>query len=385
MTEQQQQEIAAYNNAVSAYNAESQAFSEELQEFHTEQGQCNTVLQELRQFQSAFKLDRIDGKAWNQIKNWNSWKGHMTSEFSKELRARYKAWVPKGSRAEHNTTHYPCWHCGLKTYLSNQCMNWACSENHLLQEENNKQKAEMDELAKQLLEAQDQLKQQSTPTASPTVDIDKLKEQLAEAKQINEKQETEFKEVMEKKTHLQTEADEYAKQIVFYGQSLSDMEKEKKRMTDAIASQNKFVTEMVGKERQHKQELQQATSQITTLKQLHKDNLKISMTKEKEMTRLRQELEATQNKMAELGIERDVPEDKDLEEAIAMSKTAEATAESSQAPIAPKARPAESPVPVAAPAAKAPPPPPLGFELRSERPEGEPMDVAEDPDPDNMD
>ena len=56
------------------------------------------------------------------------------------------------------------------------------------------------------------------------------------------------------------------------------MEKEKKRMTDAIASQNKFVTEMVGKERQHKQELQQATSQITTLKQIHMDNLKVSKT-----------------------------------------------------------------------------------------------------------
>jgi len=248
MTEQSQQEIAAYNNEVSAYNAESQAFSEELQQFHAEQGQCNTVLQELRQFQSAFRLDRIDGRAWNEIKNWNSWKGHMTSEFSKELRARYKAWIPKVSRAEHNTTHYPCWHCGFRTYLSNQCMNWACSENHLLQEEKDKQKAEMDELAKKLLEAQDQLKKQSTSTASSTVDIDKLKEQLAEAKQVNEKQETEFKEVMEKKTHLQTEADEYAKQIVFYGQSLSDSEKEKTRMTEAIASQNKFVTEMVGKE-----------------------------------------------------------------------------------------------------------------------------------------
>eukprot|EP00434_Breviolum_minutum_P034416 symbB.v1.2.030461.t1/scaffold3437.1/size71767/5 len=239
------------------------------------------------------------------------------------------------------------------------------------------------------------LKKQSTSTASSTVDMDKLKEQLAEAKQVNEKQETEFQEVMEKKTHLQTEAEEYAKQIVFYGQSLSDSEKEKTRMTEAIASQNKFVTEMVGKERQHKQELQQATSQITTLKQIHMDSLKISKTKEKEMTALRQELEATQNKMAELGIEKD-PEDKlQLEEAIEMSKTAEATAESktaettaetNQAPIAPKARPpSEPPVPVAAPAAKAPPLPPLGFELR--HPEGEPMDVAEaeDPDPDNMD
>ena len=142
---------------------------------------------------------------------------------------------------------------------------------------------------------------------------------------------------------------------------------------------------MVGKERQHKQELQQATSQITTLKQIHMDNLKISKTKEKEMTALRRELEATQNKMAELGIERDVPEDTaQLEEAIAMSKTAEATAESDQAPIAPKARPVEPPAPVEAPAAKATPapPPPLGFQLR---PEGEPMDVVEDPDPDNMD
>ena len=240
----------------------------------------------------------------------------------------------------------------------------------------------MDELAKKLLEAEDQLKKQASSTPTPTVNIDKLKEQLAEAKQTNEKQETEFQEVMEKKTHLQTEADEYAKQIVFYGQSLSDMEKEKTRMTEAIAEQNKFVTEMIGKERQHKQELQQATSQITTLKQIHMDNLKISRTQEKEMTALRQELEATHNKMAELGIERDVPEDKQLEEAIAMSKTAEATAESNQAPIAPKARPAEPTVPVAAPAAKAPFAAPPAAE---DRPEGEAMDVVEDPDPDNMD
>ena len=379
MTQQSEQEIAAYNNEAACYNTESQAFTEELQQFHSEQSQCNTVLQELRQFQSAFRLDRVDGAAWNQIKNWNSWKGHMNSEHSHEVRAKYKAWVPKGQRAEHNTSHYPCWHCGFKTYLSNQCMKWKCSENHLLQKEQAKQKAEMDELANKLLEAEDQLKKQSTSTSSPTVDIDKLKEPLAEAKQTNEKQETEFKEVMEKKTHLQTEPTEYANQIVFYGKSISDLEKEKTRMTEAIADQNKFVTEMIGKERQHKQELQQATSQITTLKQIHMDNLKVSRKQEKEMTELRQELESTHNKMAELGIERDVPEDKQLEEAIAMSKTAEATAESNQAPIAPKARPVEPPVPVAAPAAKASP------EAVHPRPEGEPMDVAEDPDPDNMD
>ena len=118
-------------------------------------------------------------------------------------------------------------------------------------------------------------------------------------------------------------------------------------MTEAIADQNKFVSEMIAKERQHKQELQQATSQITTLKQIQMNSLTISKNKEKEMTTLRQELESCENKMAELGIERDLAkEDKQLEEAIAMSKTAEATAETSQAAIAAKARPVEPPAPV---------------------------------------
>ena len=94
---------------------------------------------------------------------------------------------------------------------------WKCSENHLLQKEQEKQKAEMDELAKKLLEAEGQLKKQATSTKSPA--LDKLKEQLAAAKQTNEKQEKEFQDVLEKKTHLQTEADEYANQIVFYGKS----------------------------------------------------------------------------------------------------------------------------------------------------------------------
>ena len=78
-----------------------------------------------------------------------------------------------------------------------------------------------------------------------------------------------------------------------------------------------------------------------------------------------------ENKMAELGIERDVPEDKELEEAIAFSKTAEATAEISEAAIAAKAAPA---VP-AAPAKAAPAVPAAA----REQPEGEPMDVVEEP------
>ena len=106
------------------------------------------------------------------------------------------------------------------------------------------------------------------------------------------------------------------------------------------------------------------------------NNLSVSKNKEKEMTALRQQLESCENKMAELGIERDVPEDKELEEAIAMSKTAEATAEISQAAIAAKAAPAVPPTPEAAPAAKAAPAVPGAAR---EQPEGEPMDVDDEP------
>ena len=140
LRQQSEQEEAQLATEVAAYNTESQAFTKELHEFHSEQTQCNTVLQELRQFQKAFRCDRVDGSVWNQIKSWNSWLGHYKSEQSHEIRAKYKNWVPKQNRQEVNTTHYACWHCGFKTYLSNQCMNWKCSENHLLQKEQEKQR-----------------------------------------------------------------------------------------------------------------------------------------------------------------------------------------------------------------------------------------------------
>ena len=56
-------------------------------------------------------------------------------------------------------------------------MNHKCSENHLLQKEQEKEKAEMEILAQKLLEAEEQLKKQATATPSPTVEvfIDKLK------------------------------------------------------------------------------------------------------------------------------------------------------------------------------------------------------------------
>lgn len=241
-------------------------------------------------------------------------------------------------------------------------MNYICSENHLLQKEQEKQKNEMETLKQKLLEAEDELKKQASATPSPTVEIfiDKFKAQLASAEQTNQKQEKEFQDVMQQKTHLQTEAQEYTNQIVEYAKNLSEMESDKKRMNTAIADQNNFAQKMIAKERQHKQELEQATSQITTLKQLHMNNLSISKNKDQEMAALRQQLQSLENKMAELGIERDVPEDRELEEAIAISKTAEATAEISEAAIAAKAAPA-------VPAAPRVPP------------DGEEMDVDDQP------
>jgi len=80
LRQQSEQEEAQLATEVAAYNTESQAFTKELHEFHSEQTQCNTVLQELRQFQKAFRCDRVDGSVWNQIKSWNSWFGHYKSE-----------------------------------------------------------------------------------------------------------------------------------------------------------------------------------------------------------------------------------------------------------------------------------------------------------------
>lgn len=41
--------------------------------FHTEQDEHKTVLNGFRQ---AFKMDRMDQKVWEKIKNWNAWIGH---------------------------------------------------------------------------------------------------------------------------------------------------------------------------------------------------------------------------------------------------------------------------------------------------------------------
>ena len=120
LRQQSEQEEAQLATEVASYNTESQAFTTELHDFHSEQTQRNTVLQELKQFQTAFRCDRVDQSVWNQSKNWNSWLRHYKSEQSHEIRAKYKNSAPKQNRQENNSTHYNCWHCGFKTYLPNQ-------------------------------------------------------------------------------------------------------------------------------------------------------------------------------------------------------------------------------------------------------------------------
>lgn len=155
------------------------------------------------------------------------------------------------------------------------------------------------------------------------------------------KQEKDCQELLQEKKHLHTEATEYSKQIVEYATNMADLEKEKNRAMEAIADQNHFVQKMVATERKQKQELETAASQIGSLKHMRMNNLTINKTRDSEMATLRQQLQALEEKMAQLGIEKDKEEDrKDLEEAIAMSETAEATAESSEAALAATAAPA---------------------------------------------
>lgn len=65
------------------------------------------------------------------------------------------------------------------------------------------------------------------------------------------------------------------------------------------------------------------------------NNLTIQKQRDSEVQDLKRQLRALEEKMAQLGIEKDKEEDnKSLQEAIAMSETAAATSESSEAAVA---------------------------------------------------
>ena len=308
--QQHELEESQYATEMAAYNTESQAFSTELREFHNEQTQYNTVLAELRSFQKAFRTDRIDQSDWEKIKSWNNWVGHYQSEQSQELRKRYKQWAPSQKRTPVNTTHYACWHCGFQTYLSNQCMNYKRSENRLLQKEQEEQKKETEELRQKLLEAEEQLKKAShSSTNTYRRSACSSRENQSEARERLPRVAAREKTLAHRSyTVQQTDCGVRGQ----HGRS----EKEDRAM-EAIADQNHFAQKMVA--RKQRQELETAASQIGSLKQMHMDNVTINKNKDSEMATLRQQLQALEEKMEQLGIEKDKEEDKkDLEEAIAM-------------------------------------------------------------------
>eukprot|EP00434_Breviolum_minutum_P010022 symbB.v1.2.008839.t1/scaffold550.1/size188255/3 len=73
----------------------------------------------------------------------------------------------------------------------------------------------------------------------------------------------------------------------------------------------------------NKSEVETANSQVGRLKQMHLNNLTIKQNRNAEIQDLRKQLQALEEKMAQLGIEKDKDEDKnELAEAIAMSETA---------------------------------------------------------------
>jgi len=134
-SELQQEHLRLESNLASehqAFQTESAAFTHKLQDHHNEQSAYNTVLEELRSFQKAYRTNRIDKTVWERIKSWNSWVGHYQSEESVEIRKKHKQRVPSHARAPLISTLYACWHCGFRTYLSNQCVNWRCNENSLM-------------------------------------------------------------------------------------------------------------------------------------------------------------------------------------------------------------------------------------------------------------
>lgn len=232
------------------------------------------------------------------------------------------------------------------------------------------QQKELEDLKKSLKEKDEELQNQAKEDkATPTVQIfiDKLKEKLQECEATNEEQDKQFQKLLGQKKHLFTEAEEYGKQIVTYGYNMDALEKEKaelqKNKTDmelerdhalkAIEEQNQAVQEIVMQERKTKQELQQATHQIQTLKTMHLHNIEIQKKQTAEAEGLKKQLQACEEKMQQLGIEADK---QNLEDAIKLSETAkaaEALAETTEASAKAAATTPAPPAPTPPASAKA--------------------------------
>lgn len=80
-----------------------------------------------------------------------------------------------------------------------------------------KKTKETEELKQKLRDAEEELQKSACqPVPAPTMEIfiDKLKEEVPAAKQTNQRQEKDLKDLLVEKQHYYPEADEYSKQIV---------------------------------------------------------------------------------------------------------------------------------------------------------------------------
>ena len=372
-----------------SYNQESAAFLQEMEMCHHEQSQFHECQSELRNFQRLFRIDAVTDKTWM---------GHLSSDFSHKLKKEQGNWLPVRSRAAPQNQFFHCWHCGLKCYLSMSCMNYKCSMNKMLEQERKLQEENTMRLKEELPEAQAEATHNRDNAPSNTNLINRLKEEVRAAEEVNTKQDSYMKTLSDQTLHMETEAQEYSKHIVDYVKEIAELKKKgedlevrQEEAYSSISEQNEVVREMVLKENRQKQELHQQTQQVLTLKQIIMDNRKRQEQNEKEVQDLRDHLHAMQERMAALGIEdeKKIQEenDKELAQAIHISEQL-AAGQGTKQPTTPPLPP-----PPSAPTATPPPPSPTAPSPKAvpspkaspKEPPSERASEREDEDPDNLD
>ena len=157
---------------------------------------------------------------------------------------------------------------------------------------------------------------------TPKCFTEKLKEEVQTAEETHAKQANHLKDLQDEKKRHYTEADEYSKQIVEYATDMADLEKRSKGPLKPSKIRTS-VRKRWRQQKKHKSEVETANSRVGRLKQMHLNNLTIKQNRNAEIQDLRKQLQALEEKMSQLGIEKDKDEDKkELAEAIAMSETA---------------------------------------------------------------
>ena len=268
----------------------------------------------------------------------------------------------------------------------------------MMEQERKLQEENTMKLKEELTEAQAEAAHNRDNAPSNTNLIDRLKEEVRAAEEVNTKQDSYMKRLSDQTLHMETEAQEYSKRIVDYVKEIAELKKKgedleiaQEEAYSSISEQNEVVREMVLKENRQKQELHQQSQQVLTLKQIIMDNRKSQENNEKEVQDLRDHLHAMQECMAALGIEdeKKIQEenDKELAKAIHISEQL-AAGQGTKQPTTPPLAP-----PPSAPTATPPPPSPTAPSPKAvpspkaspKEPPSERASEREDEDPDNMD